>query len=150
MRRSRALTPLSHQHHQGLFASMRLKRATSESAAEARAAFLDFFEREGARHFQVEEELLLPAMARHGEAGDPAIVRVLTEHVDLRRRAQDLAAQREAVPEELHELGERLESHIRHEERVLFPMIEAALPPEQLERLGEALARAEGAEPGPG
>lgn len=35
-------------------------------------------------------------------------------------------------PELLHDLGERLERHIRHEERVLFPMIEEALPDHEL------------------
>lgn len=143
MKRSEALTPLSHQHHQGLFVAMKLKRAAPETAAEARAAFLDFFEREGARHFRIEEELLLPGFARHGDFDQPAIVRVLTEHVDLRRRGQDLATSPDADPVELRELGERLESHIRHEERVLFPMIEETLPAEELERLGAAVARAE-------
>jgi hypothetical protein len=50
--------------------------------------FLAFFEREGGRQFRAEEELLLPAYARHGGCDRPEIVRVLTEHVDLRRRAR--------------------------------------------------------------
>jgi len=143
MKRSEALRTLSHQHHQGLFAALQLKRADRETAADAREAFIDFFEREGARHFRIEEELLLPAFARHAGCDEPAIVRVLTEHVELRRRGQDLEA--EADPDEgaLRELGERLERHIRFEERVLFPMIEEALPPDELERLAAAIERAE-------
>ena len=143
MKRSEALRTLSHQHHQGLFAALQLKRADRETAADAREAFIDFFEREGARHFRIEEELLLPAFARHAGCDEPAIVRVLTEHVELRRRGQDLEA--EADPDEgaLRELGERLERHIRFEERVLFPMIEDALPPDELERLAAAIERAE-------
>jgi hemerythrin-like domain-containing protein len=143
MKRSEALRTLSHQHHQGLFAALQLKRADRETAADARQAFIDFFEREGARHFRIEEELLLPAFARHAGCDERAIVRVLTEHVELRRRGQDLEA--EADPDEgaLRELGERLERHIRFEERVLFPMIEEALPPDELERLAAAIERAE-------
>lgn len=144
MKRSEALTPLSHQHHQRLFVAMQLKRATRETAAKAHTAFLHFYASEGAHHFRIEEELLLPGFARHADFDQPAIARVLTEHVDLRRRGQDLAAA-EADPSELRELGERLESHIRHEERVLLPMIEAALPADELERLGAAVARAEAA-----
>ena len=68
---------------------------------------------------------------------------MLTEHVDLRRRGQDLEAGADVAPEALRELGERLERHIRFEERELFPMIEAALPDDELERLGAAFARAE-------
>jgi iron-sulfur cluster repair protein YtfE (RIC family) len=141
MKRGEALAPLSRDHHQGLFVALQLKRAKPETAARARQAFLSFFEREGARHFRTEEEVLLPAYARRGEPDQPAVVRVLVEHVDLRRRAQDLATSPEPDPAELHELGERLESHIRHAERVLFPMIEAALPMEELEQLATAVQR---------
>ena len=143
MKRSEALRALSHQHHQGLFAALRLKRAGPETAAEARKVFLDFFQREGSRHFRAEEEFLLPAFARHTGADAPAIVRVLTEHVDLRRGGQDLERSTDPNPATLRELGERLESHIRFEERVLFPMIEEDLPVDELERLGTAFARAE-------
>jgi iron-sulfur cluster repair protein YtfE (RIC family) len=135
VKRSDALTPLSRQHHQGLFAALKLKRAHAATAAEARAAFVEFWEREGRHHFRVEEELLLPAYARYGEHDHPAVVRVLVDHVDLRRRGEDVAAAADPDPDELHELGERLEAHIRHEERVLFPLIEAALPPDELARL---------------
>lgn len=66
---------------------------------------------------------------------------MLTEHVDLRRRALDLEGNGDPDPTELRELGERLESHNRFEERVLFRMIEEALPIDELERLGAAFAR---------
>jgi hemerythrin-like domain-containing protein len=143
MKRSEALKLLSHQHHQGLFAALQLKRARQDTAEQARQAFLDFYERDGARHFRAEEELLLPAYARHTEPGRPEIVQVLTEHVDLRRRGQDLEAGADVAPEALRELGERLERHIRFEEREFFPMIEAALPDDELERLGAAFANAD-------
>jgi hemerythrin-like domain-containing protein len=143
MRRSEALTPLSHQHHEGLYVALQLKRARPDTAAGARRAFLDFYEREAA-HFRTEEELLLPAFARHCDPNDPAIVRVLVEHVDLRRRGQDLVAAGPAPDlAQLHELGERLESHIRHEERELFPRIEEALSSDELEELAAALKGAE-------
>jgi hemerythrin-like domain-containing protein len=138
MKRSDALAPLSRQHHQGLFAAMKLKRADAATAVDARAAFADFWEREGRVHFRLEEELLLPAFARHAQHDHPAVVRVLTEHVDLRRRGADVTASAESDLGALHELGERLEQHIRHEERVLFPLIEAALPAEELESLAQA------------
>jgi hemerythrin-like domain-containing protein len=142
MKRSEALASLSRDHHQGLFVALQLRRADADTAAQAREAFLNFFEQGGARHFRAEEEVLLPAYARHGDPDEPAVVRVLVEHVDLRRRAQDLAADAEWDVAELRELGDRLEGHIRHEERVLFPMIEEALPAEELERVAVAVERA--------
>ena len=36
----------------------------------------------------------------------------------------------------MNELGELLETHIRKEERIIFPMIEEALPEEKLQELG--------------
>ena len=140
MKRSAELAPLSRDHHQGLFAALKLRRATADDRAEARATFLAFWE-DGRRHFAIEEELLLPALARHVACDHEAIVRVLTEHVDLRRRAQDLATA-ELPPEDLRELGEHLEAHIRHEENVLFPLIEQTLPAGELAALGAALASA--------
>jgi iron-sulfur cluster repair protein YtfE (RIC family) len=44
----------------------------------------------------------------------------------------------------LHDLGTRLHDHIRHEERVLFPLIEEVLPEGELDDLPAALDRADG------
>ena len=143
MKRSDELAPLSRDHHQGLFAALKLRRASAEDRDQARATFLAFWE-EGRRHFAIEEELLLPALARHVAPDHEAIVRVLTEHVDLRRRAQDVVAGEDGL-DALHELGTRLHGHIRHEEDVLFGLVEDALAPEELAALGEAIARAEAA-----
>ena len=141
MKRSDALAQLSRDHHQGLVVAQRLRRATPATAAAARDAFLAFWETDGHDHFRAEEELLLPAFARHEPPTHPAVVRVLTEHVDLRRRAADLAGDADPSCDELRALGEGLNGHIRHEERVLFPLIEAALPPEELTALAVTLDR---------
>jgi hemerythrin-like domain-containing protein len=137
VKRSEELAPLSRDHHQGLFAALKLKRTTDD----ARVAFLTFWV-EGRRHFAIEEEILMPALARHAPPDHEAIVRVLVEHVDLRRRAQALEADAEPEPETLRELGEKLEAHIRHEENVLFPLIEEKLPRDELVALGAAVAAA--------
>jgi hypothetical protein len=143
MKRGEFLRALSRGHHQGLYVALRLRRATPDSVAEARRGFLRFWQTEGSRHFRVEEEVLLPAYARHRPPDDPAVVRVLTEHVDLRRRAADLESDDSLTPSAARELGELLEQHIRHEERVLFPAIEAALPEAERSELGSALERAD-------
>ncbi len=130
---------MSRDHHQGLFAALKLRRAAPDSAAEARESFLAFWDGGGRTHFMVEEEVLLPAFARHVPSDHEAIVRVLVEHVDLRRRAQDLERDETPALGDLHELGDRLQAHIRHEEDVLFPLIEQALPRDELLALGAAL-----------
>jgi hemerythrin-like domain-containing protein len=143
VKRSDALKALSRQHHQGLSVALRLRRATPDTARQTREAFLEFWASEGRHHFRAEEEVLLPAFAAHAPADHEAIVRVLVEHVDLRRRSSELARGGDQAPGALRELGERLERHIRHEERVLFPLIEDALPEDELERLVVALEETE-------
>jgi hemerythrin-like domain-containing protein len=143
LRRSEFLQSLSREHHQGLSVALQLKRATRPSTTDARRAFLQFWHSEGEQHFRIEEEVLLPAYARHRPPDEAAVVRVLTEHVDLRRRAAELEASESPSLTDVHELGERLTQHIRHEERVLFPAIEAVLSDADLSELARALQRAE-------
>jgi hypothetical protein len=143
MKRDEFIQALSRGHHRGLYVALRLRRATPDSAAEARRVFLLFWQTEGSKHFRLEEEVLLPAYARHRPADDPAVVRVLTEHVALRRRAADLASSESLSSSAARELGELLEQHIRHEERVLFPAIESALPDAERRELARALQRAD-------
>jgi hemerythrin-like domain-containing protein len=139
MKRTDALAQLSRDHHHGLVAAQRLTRATEETAAGARGAFLAFWREDGQEHFRVEEDVLLPACARHVPPTDDAVVRVLTDHVDLRRRAGDVASDETPAVEDLHALGERLHAHIRHEERVLFPRIEDAMSDDELVALAAAV-----------
>ena len=141
MKRSDALAHLSRDHHRGLFVAQRLRRATAETATEALGDFLEFWRTEGHEHFRSEEEFLLPAFARHEPPTHEAVVRVLTDHVELRRRAADLESGPAPACDDLHELGARLHDHIRFEERVLFPLIEEALSGDELAELAAALER---------
>src|SRR6478735_1494854 len=84
MKRSDALAQLSRDHHDGLVVAQRLNRATETTAVAARDTFLTFWETEGRDHFRVEEDILLPAFARHHAPTDDAVTRVLIEHADLR------------------------------------------------------------------
>jgi hemerythrin-like domain-containing protein len=143
MRRDPALVGLSRDHQHGLAVALQLTRATAETALAAEAAFVTFWQDEGQTHFRVEEEVLLPRASRHVPPAHDAVVRVLVEHVDIRRRAAELALPPLTELDDLHELGDRLHQHIRHEERVLFPLIEQALPTEELADLAEALDRAD-------
>jgi Hemerythrin HHE cation binding domain len=142
MERCVELAPLSREHHVALEVALRLRRATVADAEAVRDATLGFWGEEGQAHFRLEEEILLPAFARHVPSDDPDIGRVLAEHVDLRRRIADLESGGPADPAALNALGELLNGHVRHEERVLFPRIEAGLDGEELTALGAALSTA--------
>jgi hypothetical protein len=128
MKRHAALQPLSRDHHVALVAAQRLRRATPETAIDARAHFLAFWHEHGARHFRVEEDVLLPVYALHADPADERIARMLLDHVRIRARVLALAEADEPGVELLHALGEELARHVRLEERQIFPLIEAMLP----------------------
>lgn len=142
MKRSAALAPLSREHHVALEVALRLRRVAGGEEAVTRAAFLEFFSPEGEGHFRVEEEILLPAIADVLPGDDADVARVRDEHGEIRRLAAGLARDAEASVAELRALGKLLDEHVRHEERVLFPRIEAALDDERLAQLGADLAAA--------
>jgi hypothetical protein len=145
VQRSNELAVLSREHHVALELALSLQRATDVDAETVRQATLDFWREEGRLHFRLEEELLLPAFARHAGADDADIVRVLVEHVDIRRRIGDLETDPRVDSAALNALGEQLRDHVRHEERTLFGRIEATLDPDELGAVGIALLAAGGA-----
>jgi hypothetical protein len=142
MKRDAALVPLSHDHQHGLAAALTLRRAVPADADAARSAFLEFWHSEGAAHFRLEEEVLLLRFARHGDARSDAVVRALLDHVEIRSRALAIESDSQPPLELLRATGELLADHIRHEERVLFPLIASALSEAELAELGEALGGA--------
>jgi hypothetical protein len=144
MKRDPALVTLSHDHHQALFAAQRLRRATASTAADARDAFLAFWAEHGEAHFQLEEQVLLPAYAPHGDPHHPLVAQALCDHAEIRAYAAAVSADDDASVDGLNRLGERLAEHVRLEERELFPLIEEALPPERLALLAAELERLHG------
>ena len=140
MKRSAALTSLSRDHHQALFAAHTLRGATEPRIADVRRAFLSFWYGHGQAHFALEEAILLPAFSDHGDPHHILVARTLCDHVDIRGRANVLARTDRPQLAELHELGFRLAAHVRLEERRLFPLIERTMPPVALSALANELA----------
>jgi hemerythrin-like domain-containing protein len=135
VKRSAALTPLSHDHQHALDAALWLRRTGD---ADAIARFREFFDREGRRHFDIEERLILPALPADDPEWAPGVARVREDHAAIRA-----AADSELTEADARALGERLNDHVRFEERTLFPIIERRLADAELERLGVAIAAAE-------
>jgi len=142
MKRSAPLASLSRDHHKTLVVAQRLRRASDGTAAEAREAFLAYWHAHGRRHFRLEEEVLFPAYAGHGDPHDPRVLRALGEHAMIRQRAQALAATASAPAEALEQLGAELQAHVRLEEREVFPLIESVVPEGELTALARSLAAA--------
>lgn len=123
MKRHPALVALSHDHHHALVEARRLRRAATadEDPRDAVAAFLRFFYSITVPHFREEEETLFPLVVDLDSAR-PLLVEALLDHQRLHALAAVLAGHADART--MREVGERLEAHVRFEERQLFPLIE--------------------------
>lgn len=144
MKRSPALTPLSHDHHHALEAALRLGRATSSDVAGAVARFEAFWQPRGRRHFEIEEQLLLPALPETQADWREAAARVRDEHHRIRTLAAAVSDHGPPTLQAANDLGELLHDHVRFEERHVFSLLESRLSDEALVELGEAIERAEG------
>ena len=124
MKRLQALVPLSHDHHHALVEARRLRRAAErdDDPSGAATTFVRFFRTSSVPHFREEEEALFPLVVDVEEA-HALLVQALLDHQRLHALVAALEAGRD-VRSTMRELGERLEAHVRLEERQLFPLIE--------------------------
>jgi hemerythrin-like domain-containing protein len=148
MKRAPELRDLSDHHHRGLVQARRLKRAATGDEAnmpeETAEAFLEFWQEGTTTHFREEEEVLLPVLARYREdlLGREPVVEMLLQHARIRGLVMGLSDEVKGGSvrlETLGSIGELLESHIRLEEREVFPTIEEALPEEALREVADRL-----------
>ena len=146
MKRHKSLLSLSHDHQHVLSLALKLKyskKPLSSSLKEEvrilRNELIDKFENDLRKHFNLEETYLVPLFPENEMIG-----RMLDEHKKLEEFYRKIDKKTEKwsfrqFREKLNLFGELLDSHIRFEERELFPMIEEALNEEQLEELGKKL-----------
>jgi hemerythrin-like domain-containing protein len=103
--------------------------------------FVEFFRNEERVHLRDEEEELFPLLLRHATS-QPALLReARVQHTQLEgfARKLEIAVAAGSVDQEtLDGAGELLDTHIRLEERQLFPLIEELVPEDELRRLGLA------------
>jgi len=138
MPRHEALIPLSREHHHTLVLALRLKKGGPTTTKdnwpidleEQRIATLRFFRHEILPHFALEERTIFPA-AVHIAAAQAIVQTLRAQHHEIARRFQSLdSISAEDAPTLLtafRELGELLDTHIRLEERTLFPLMEREL-----------------------
>jgi len=136
IRRDPRLHGLSHEHHHALVLVRTLRKAVADpSRLEAAGeqldrALVDTLE----PHFLVEERLLLPGLAAAGE--HELVRRTEADHAFLRAQAGARSV------EALAAFADRLEAHVRFEERQLFGAAERTLDEATLAALAEHRATA--------
>jgi len=143
MLRDPNLIPLSHQHHNALAMCVLTRRSLGEDRSPANVAKLagrviDRYELELANHFEIEEQILFPAI--ENALGKLSLVAdLIAQH----RQVEDLIAQLRSAPTAalLERLCGLLTEHIRREENELFQLAQARLPVPVLRELGTAIER---------
>lgn len=135
MIRAAELVPLSREHHEALVLARRACEPDRPGAEPAvlRDRLLRRWPQVFQPHFQVEEEVLLPALEEAGAAAAAASARRQHDHLRslvARLRDGDLSV--------LPAWGEAMRRHVQWEERELFPQAQALL---DLPRLEQALQR---------
>ena len=134
MKRHDGLIPLTHDHHHALVQAKALKRGALEQAEQRVAAarrFLDFYEQDTLLHFREEEEVVFPLVVNHEEAGS-ALTRLMMEHLRIHALVRELrleTAASDPTPATMSEIGALLETHVRFEEKTMFPLIERLVAP---------------------
>jgi hemerythrin-like domain-containing protein len=141
---------LSEHHHHALVQALEITRASRAAGADrpaklrqAAESLLHFWEASGRSHFREEEDVLLPALARHVRLDQDAdVMHMLADHAQIRAALHDLsealAGDRLEESQVIH-LGQLLHDHVRLEEDKIFPRIEATLEEQELAALSPRL-----------
>lgn len=143
MLRDPNLIPLSHQHHNALAMCVLTRRSLGEDRSPANVARLarraiDRYEMELANHFEIEEQILFPAI-ENALGKLPLVGDLIAQH----RQAEDLIAHLRSAPTAalLERLCGLLTKHIRREENELFQVAQSRLAEPILRELGTAIER---------
>jgi hemerythrin-like domain-containing protein len=147
MPRHKTLIPLSQEHHHTLVLALRLKKGGPTTHKDLWPTDLksqieqtiEYCDGEILPHFELEERTIFP-IAKDLETAKPIIETLLTDHEDLRQMIAALPgllfASEDNAKTALRALGERLEKHIRKEERDLFPLLESELSGQDWTEIG--------------
>lgn len=129
MKRHKALVQLSRDHHFGLLLCWKLKEGIKRNISPERMSkYIKLFYLQNLKpHFFEEEETLFPLLGNE----HPLIKEAISEH----RQFAKMIDEDFKTPEQIQIFQDLLNTHIRKEERVIFPEIEKQATEEQLENL---------------
>jgi len=145
LKRNKALHILSHDHHHGLILSQLIKKGSPQyknlpDTTEGKKDYtIRFYNDELIKHFEDEEKILFPFVNGKDDGIDNLFEEIITEHKKIKQLIIQLESD-EDVENNLDELGNILESHIRKEERNLFGKIQEILSEDELTALETQLS----------
>lgn len=137
LKRHPALIPLSQDHHFGLLLSWKIRQGFNRNVDRKRILeYVAYFVNEHLeKHFQNEEHYLFSYLAKN----DLLRKEAEGQHEYLRELFAKMAKGLEVEEADLNEFADSLESHIRFEERKLFPYIQVELTEGDLKEFQERM-----------
>src|SRR6478736_5198745 len=137
IKRSKQLTPLSKDHHDGLLFAWKIKQGLKNGApVNTIAEYVQWFWKTHlAEHFREEEQILAP----HLPPENALLNQMLEEHQVI----EAMVHINDNIPDPtlLLNLAQAIDGHIRFEEKQLFPYAEKEIPENELNLIYERLSK---------
>ena len=137
IKRHPAIVSFSKDHHFGLLLVWKIRQGLSKSVEPRRISdyVIFFFQEDLAKHFKDEEELLFPRLP----VEDSSRIQAEADHQMIYKLVASIEQNKDDI-NQLNELADQLEKHIRFEERELFNHLQNSMKPEDLEKVLERVS----------
>ena len=134
IKRSKELAPLSRDHHHGLLLCWKIRNGVKNHIDSNRISrYIIFsFREELSEHFRQEEEILFSLLSDEEVLKQQA----LEQHGSLWEQVTKIESQQQLDTMLLLAFADTLDTHIRFEERQLFPFIEQTVDAAKLHTAG--------------
>lgn len=137
IKRNEHIVSLSKDHHLTLLFCWKIRNGLKfEVRSDRIIKYVQYFWQHIMHPHFTEEETLLFAPVK-----DEAVQRALDEHVQIAQQINALDADGDNAAEQLSALADMVDSHVRYEERELFPHLEKILTNDQLENIGKQITQ---------
>ena len=135
MKRNENLVPLSRDHHFGLLCCWKIRQGIKKEVSYERIKnYINYYwEKNLHNHFKTEDDVL-PELSNEGLQNQ-----MEKEHVEIHRLINTINQSEDERL--LLDFANALQSHIRFEERVVFPNYEEMLSADQLDEIGNLLTK---------
>ena len=126
LKRHQALQPLSKEHHFALLLCWKIRRGLEDNVDPDRIGryLTRIWEHQLKPHFHTEEQYVFPVLGKENKLIRAAI----SEHRTIRR----LILKQPFTIKSLNRIEEKLEAHIRAEERRIFPLVQTTATSSQM------------------
>lgn len=135
IKRNKNIQPLSREHHFGLLFCWKIRTGIKKNVEVNRIVkYVDyFFDTYMEQHFKTEETLLF------NQVKHDMCKKAYDDHQQIKSIITSVLQGNGDTIENLRELADRVDEHIRFEERNLFPLLESLLADAQLKGIGKCL-----------